>query len=39
MPVGRKQGARVHDYVSLRAPFWFVRMIEGLEGRTRLLAE
>lgn len=39
MPVGRVPGAGIHDYVSLRAPFWFVRMIEGLEGRSSLLAE
>ncbi|PIR15006.1 MAG: glycoside hydrolase family 15 [Elusimicrobia bacterium CG11_big_fil_rev_8_21_14_0_20_64_6] len=39
MPVGRASGAGLHDYVSLRAPFWFVRMLEGLDGRTPLLAE
>jgi len=38
MPVGRKPGSRVHDYVSLNAPFWLVRRIQGLEGRVRLRA-
>lgn len=33
IPVGRKPGARVHDYLGQRAPFWLVRMIEGLEER------
>jgi len=38
MPVGRKPGSRVHDYVSLNAPFWFVRRIQGLEGSVRMHA-
>lgn len=32
MPVGRAARAGVHDYVNLRAPHWFVRVIEGLGG-------
>lgn len=33
MPVGRKPGMEPDDYVSLNAPGWLVRVIEGLEGR------
>jgi alpha,alpha-trehalase len=32
MPVGRKLDAGTHDYVSLAAPHWIIRRIEGLEG-------
>ncbi len=32
MPVGRAPAARVHDYVTLNAPFWLVRIVEGLAG-------
>jgi GH15 family glucan-1,4-alpha-glucosidase len=28
MPVGRASGSAVHDYVTLRAPHWLVRIIE-----------
>lgn len=34
MPVGRAPGAGVHDYVTLNAPFWVVRIIEGVAGAT-----
>lgn len=33
MPVGRKPGVEADDYVSLNAPGWLVRVVEGLEGR------
>lgn len=36
MPVGRAPGSSVHDYVTLAAPFWLVRRVEGLAGSTRL---
>src|SRR5688572_1908856 len=36
MPVGRKLGAGVHDYVHLNAPGWIVRRIEGLDGEMEL---
>ncbi len=36
MPVGRAPGAGVHDYVSLNAPFWLVRIVEGLQGAVQL---
>ncbi|NUN47205.1 MAG: glycoside hydrolase family 15 protein [Candidatus Brocadiae bacterium] len=36
MPVGRVPGARVHDYVRLNAPGWFVRIVECTRGRVRL---
>jgi GH15 family glucan-1,4-alpha-glucosidase len=36
MPVGRKLGAGVHDYVHLNAPGWIVRRIEGLQGEMEL---
>ncbi len=39
MPVGRMEGSSVHDYVTLAAPFWLVRLVEGTRGRVRLRAE
>lgn len=36
MPVGRRPEAGVHDYVSLNAPFWVVRLVEGLRGEVPL---
>nr|MDQ2696988.1 DUF5911 domain-containing protein [Pseudomonadota bacterium] len=36
MPVGRKPGAGVHDYVSLNAPGWLVRIVEGVRGSVDL---
>lgn len=36
MPVGRKSGAGTHDYVTLTAPFWLVRVVESLEGTTKI---
>lgn len=33
MPVGRREGASLHDYVTLQAPAAVVRIIEGIEGR------
>ena len=36
MPVGRALEAGTHDYVSLNAPGWIVRRIEGIEGRVEL---
>lgn len=33
MPVGRQPGVQADDYVSLNAPGWLVRVVEGLEGR------
>lgn len=33
MPVGRKPGVEANDYVSLNAPGWLVRVVEGLAGR------
>jgi GH15 family glucan-1,4-alpha-glucosidase len=35
-PVGRRQGAGVHDYVSLSAPSLLIRTIEGLCGEQHL---
>lgn len=32
MPVGRHVDAGPHDYVSLIAPFWLIRRIEGIAG-------
>lgn len=32
MPVGRVPGAPTHDYVTLNAPFWFVRILEARDG-------
>ena len=39
IPVGRKLGAGVHDYVRLNAPGWIVRRIVGLAGRVELAVE
>jgi len=39
MPVGRDPHAGVHDYVSLRAPFWLVRIVEGVSGTSRMRAQ
>ena len=39
MPVGRQPGSGVHDYVTLAAPFWLVRIVKGLEGRVSMQAE
>lgn len=36
MPVGRRPGAGVHDYVSLKAPFWLVRLVDGVRGEAPL---
>jgi alpha,alpha-trehalase len=36
MPVGRRPGARAHDYVSLSAPLLLVRRVEGLAGKVVL---
>jgi alpha,alpha-trehalase len=36
MPVGRRAHAGVHDYVTLDAPFWLVRMVEGRTGAVPL---
>jgi alpha,alpha-trehalase len=36
MPVGRQIGAGAHDYVSLNAPNWLVRRIEGSDGEVEL---
>jgi GH15 family glucan-1,4-alpha-glucosidase len=36
MPVGRKTDAAANDYVSLNAPGWLVRIVEGIEGRSQL---
>lgn len=36
MPVGRKPDAPAKDYVSLNAPGWLVRVVEGMKGRSRL---
>lgn len=38
MPVGRAPGAGVHDYVTLNAPRWLVRIIECVEGSVRIRA-
>lgn len=39
MPIGRDLHAGVHDYVSLRAPFWLVRIVEGISGVTHMRAQ
>ncbi len=39
MPVGRAPGAGVHDYVTLNAPFWLVRLVECLEGKVTIKAD
>lgn len=36
MPVGRMPDAAPNDYVSLAAPGWVVRIVEGLEGLSRV---
>lgn len=36
MPVGRAPGVAVDDYVTLSAPGWLVRIVEGIEGRVPL---
>jgi GH15 family glucan-1,4-alpha-glucosidase len=36
MPLGRQPQAPAKDYVSLSAPGWLVRIVEGLEGRGAL---
>jgi alpha,alpha-trehalase len=36
MPVDRRAGAAEDDFTSLEAPCWFVRVVEGIEGRVRL---
>jgi GH15 family glucan-1,4-alpha-glucosidase len=38
MPVGRDPHAGVHNYVELSAPFWVVRIVEGISGRTQMRA-
>lgn len=35
MPIGRSPKSSVHDYVTLHAPHWLVRIVEGLEGSVR----
>jgi GH15 family glucan-1,4-alpha-glucosidase len=37
MPVGRGLDAGAHDYVSLNAPGWLVRRVEGLKGTVELI--
>ena len=37
MPVGRALDAGAHDYVSLNAPAWLVRRVEGLKGSVELI--
>ena len=39
MPVGRDPAADDADYVTLNAPGWLVRVVEGLEGRSELRVE
>jgi len=36
MPVGRDPAAGPYDYVTLNAPGWLVRCLEGMEGRVDL---
>lgn len=36
MPVGRRPGSSVHDYVHLNAPCWLVRAVECVEGEVSL---
>jgi len=36
MPLGRKEGAGTHDYVSIRTPHWLVREVEGLAGEVEV---
>lgn len=39
MPVGRRPGAGVHDYVNLNAPFWLMRLVEGVRGEVMLAVD
>lgn len=39
MPVGRAVGSGVHDYSTLRAPGWLVRVVDGLEGSVPMRAQ
>jgi GH15 family glucan-1,4-alpha-glucosidase len=39
MPVGRDPAADDTDYVTLNAPGWLVRVVEGLKGRSELHIE
>lgn len=39
MPVGRKPGASVHDYIGLSAPLALARVLEGVEGSVELSIE
>lgn len=36
MPVGRRSGAGVHDYVNLNAPSWLIRVIHCEQGKVPL---
>ncbi|HJT32803.1 MAG TPA: glycoside hydrolase family 15 protein [Pirellulales bacterium] len=36
MPVGRKPGASVHDYIGLSAPLALARIVEAVEGEVEL---
>ncbi|MFW5678636.1 MAG: glycoside hydrolase family 15 protein [Pseudomonadota bacterium] len=36
MPLGRKDGAGAHDYVSIRTPHWLVRRVEALDGEVEM---
>jgi alpha,alpha-trehalase len=38
MPLGRRAGASVHDYVSIDAPHALIRRIAGVEGRVPMRA-
>jgi len=38
MPLGRRAGAGVHDYVSVDAPHALIRKVTGLEGRVAVRA-
>lgn len=38
MPVGRKPGSGVHDYVDLQAPHALIRKLGGVEGRVTVRA-
>ena len=35
MPMGCRPGMRVHDYTSINAPGWIVRIVRGIAGRMR----
>lgn len=39
MPVGRKPGASVHDYIGLSAPLALARVVEGIEGSVEFAIE